>query len=146
MTEEGETVVRAVRDRYDGKKRNPYNEIECGSNYARPMASFALLPIFADFSFDLPGKRVGFAPVLPGDFRVFWSLGTGWGDFLRKGKRDEIVIRAGSLELSSVSLGGRKKLRTLSCDGAEIPFRQEGDTVFFAETTASRSLLFDFEE
>ncbi len=146
FVDEGIRAVKAIRDRYDGKKRNPYNEIECGSNYARPMASFALLPIFADFSFDLPGKRVGFAPVLPGDFRVFWSLGTGWGDFLRKGKRDEIVIRAGSLELSSVSLGGRKKLRTLSCDGAEIPFRQEGDTVFFAETTASRSLLFDFEE
>ena len=45
--EEGLTVIRAVRDRYDGKKRNPFNEIECGSHYARSMASFALLPIFS---------------------------------------------------------------------------------------------------
>ena len=40
-------VVRGVRDRYAGNNRNPWNEIECGHNYARSMASFALLPISA---------------------------------------------------------------------------------------------------
>ena len=55
--EEGEQVVKAIRDRYDGEKRNPWNEIECGSNYARPMLSFALLPIFSGFEFDLPKKH-----------------------------------------------------------------------------------------
>ena len=39
--EDGLKVVKAVRDKYDGRKRNPWNEIECGSNYARSMASFA---------------------------------------------------------------------------------------------------------
>ena len=68
MTDEGMAIVTAVRDRYRGYNRNPFNEIECGSNYARSMASFALLPLFSGFSFDMTKGRLGFAPVLPGDF------------------------------------------------------------------------------
>jgi uncharacterized protein (DUF608 family) len=74
MTEEGLTVVRSVRNRYDGKKRNPWNEIECGSNYARAMASFALLPIFSGLEFDLPHGHLGFSPLLDGDFRCPFSV------------------------------------------------------------------------
>ena len=40
---EGLEVAKAVRDRHDGRKRNPFNEPECGSFYARSMASWALL-------------------------------------------------------------------------------------------------------
>ena len=36
-------VVRAVRDRHDGLKRNPFSEAECGHNYARSMASWNVL-------------------------------------------------------------------------------------------------------
>ena len=36
-------VVKAVRDRHDGLKRNPFNEPECGHNYARSMASWNVL-------------------------------------------------------------------------------------------------------
>lgn len=43
MTAEGVKVTKAIRDRFDGKKRNPWNEFECGSNYARSMASFGLI-------------------------------------------------------------------------------------------------------
>ena len=50
MTEEGFRVVKAVRDRFDGEKRNLWNEFECGSNNARSMASYALIPILADLS------------------------------------------------------------------------------------------------
>lgn len=41
--EEAEAVVAAVRDRHSGHNRNPFNEPECGSYYARAMASWALL-------------------------------------------------------------------------------------------------------
>ena len=57
-------VVKSIRDRYDGKKRNPWNEMECGSNYVRAMASFALLPIISGFDFDLPHFKIGFNPIL----------------------------------------------------------------------------------
>ena len=36
-------VVKAVRDRHDGLKRNPFDEPECGHNYARSMASWNCL-------------------------------------------------------------------------------------------------------
>ncbi len=40
---EAEMVAKAVRDRHNGANRNPFNEPECGSYYARCMASWALL-------------------------------------------------------------------------------------------------------
>ena len=38
-----ERVVRDVRDRYDGRKRNPFDEAECGHHYARALASWTVL-------------------------------------------------------------------------------------------------------
>ncbi len=52
MTGEALDIVHSIRQRYDGVKRNPWNEIECGSNYARSMASYALLPAISGFRFD----------------------------------------------------------------------------------------------
>ena len=43
LTDEGLTIVEAVRSRYEGHVRNPFNEYECGSYYARALASYALL-------------------------------------------------------------------------------------------------------
>ncbi len=37
-------IVAACRARYDGYRRNPWDEVECGHHYARSMASWALLP------------------------------------------------------------------------------------------------------
>jgi uncharacterized protein (DUF608 family) len=41
--DEAEKVAKAVRDRHNGANRNPFNEPECGSYYARSMASWSLL-------------------------------------------------------------------------------------------------------
>ena len=43
MDDDALKVVKAVRDRYDGLKRNPFSEAECGHNYARSMASWNVL-------------------------------------------------------------------------------------------------------
>ena len=40
---EAEKVVRDIRDRYDGRKRNPFDEAECGHHYARALAAWSVL-------------------------------------------------------------------------------------------------------
>ena len=142
--EEGLAVVRAVRDRYDGKKRNPFNEIECGSHYARSLASFALLPVFSGFTYDLPNGHIGFAPVLPGDFRCFWAVGSGWGNFCRRERTCRVTLEAGTLTLASIGLENMT-VQKMYADGREVPFTQKGDTLFFQRLTAKRELRFELK-
>ena len=40
---EAERVVRDVRSRYDGRKRNPFDEAECGHHYVRALAAWTVL-------------------------------------------------------------------------------------------------------
>ena len=42
-TARAERVVRNIRDRYDGRKRNPFNEAECGNHYVRALAAWTVL-------------------------------------------------------------------------------------------------------
>ena len=36
-------------------------------------------------------------PVVSGDFRCMWNLGTGWGDFIKTEKKYTIVLADGTL-------------------------------------------------
>ena len=40
---EAEKVVRDIRARYDGRKRNPFDEAECGHHYVRALAAWTVL-------------------------------------------------------------------------------------------------------
>lgn len=39
-------IVADVRSRYDGRRRNPFDEVECGHHYVRSMASWGLVEAF----------------------------------------------------------------------------------------------------
>ena len=65
----GPGIVRACRDRYDGRVRNPFNEYECGHWYARAMSSYALLQGLSGARYDAVEKVLYLEPSLPGDFR-----------------------------------------------------------------------------
>ena len=41
-----EKVVRDIRGRYDGRKRNPFDEAECGHHYVRALAAWSVLKAF----------------------------------------------------------------------------------------------------
>jgi len=104
MVKEGEALVKAVRDRYDGERRNPWNEFECGSHYARSMASYSLLPAYSGFHYDLTRGEFGFNPAVKGTFRAFWSLDGAWGMLGCANGRAWIEVRRGALTLQRLKL------------------------------------------
>lgn len=38
--------MRDIRSRFDGRKRNPFDETECGHHYARALAAWSVLQAF----------------------------------------------------------------------------------------------------
>lgn len=104
--DEGVSIVQAIRERYDGEKRNPWNEIECGSNYARSMASYSLLQAFSGFEYDMVEGMVGFKPVQSDvdKFRTLWSLDMGWGVYEQSETQTQLQLLGGKLVLKSIGL------------------------------------------
>ncbi|MES2460294.1 MAG: GH116 family glycosyl hydrolase [Armatimonadota bacterium] len=81
FVDEGLTIVKAARARYDGHVRNPFNEYECGSYYARAMASYALLASLSGFRYSAATRTLWFGPKWGEDeeFSTFFSAADGFG-------------------------------------------------------------------
>jgi len=112
LLDEGLQVVAAVRSRYDGAKRNPWNEFECGSHYVRSLASYSLLLALSGFEYDSNCGHMGFNPRINKEyFRCFWSLNEGWGEFSHRNGELELKVLGGRQQLCSFSsalLRGKK--------------------------------------
>ncbi len=110
LVDEGLKIVDSVRERFDGYRRNPWDEIECGHHYARSMASWSVMLALSGFRYDMTKGKVSFAPRM-GDkeFSTFWSTGTAWGVYRRRknpgtGKiTEELEVLHG--EKDGISLG-----------------------------------------
>lgn len=131
LVDEGMEAVAAVRARYDGEKRNPWNEIECGNNYARSMASYALLQAFSGFHYNLADGEIGFDPIRTrkGRFRCFWSLDPAWGEFNARPASARLSVQRGALKLRVLRLpflGGRK-LKAATLEGKKVPCVLDGE-------------------
>jgi len=110
MLYEGQTTpglkcIKNVRDRYDGRKRSPFDEAECGHHYARAMASWAAVLALTGFQYSGVDKTMTFAPNAG---TYFWSNGYAWGTcVLKKAQRGmsvELSVLQGQLTLSQFSL------------------------------------------
>jgi uncharacterized protein (DUF608 family) len=85
-TDKGLEIVRACRDRYDGRIRNPFDEYECGHWYARAMSSYGMLQGLTGVRYDAVSQEM-FIDSRIGDFTSFISTETGFGNIgLKKGK------------------------------------------------------------
>ncbi len=143
LVSEGENVVKAVRNRYNGENRNPFNEIECGNNYARSMASYALLPIYSGFSFDMTKNYLGFAPINKADGRYFWSVGNAYGSVEFSGDRQTLFVFGKEIFLSSFGLKDDCKIACVRVDGNEIPFKQTKNLLSFEKQAIKESLVIE---
>jgi len=96
--DEGLEIVRAVRDRYDGRVRNPFDEYECGHWYARAMASYALLQGMSGARYDAVDKVLYLKPSVRGDFRAFLSTATGYGTVGVRDGQPFLDVKAGTID------------------------------------------------
>jgi uncharacterized protein (DUF608 family) len=110
MVTEGLTIVEAVRSRYDGHTRNPWNEYECGNYYARAMSSYALLIALSGFHYSAPTHTLTLAPRLETDpFTCFFSTASGWGTFTVRTDRLEVRLEAGELQVNTLQFTSHGK-------------------------------------
>lgn len=108
MEEEGLEVMQNIRDRYNGSKRNPYDEAECGHHYARAMASWSAVLALSGFHYSGVDNTIRFTD-RPGNY--FWSNGSAWGicEIQKEGEQLQVdfSLLHGEIELSRFMIGER---------------------------------------
>jgi hypothetical protein len=103
----GLEIVRAVRSRFDGVRRNPWNEAECGHHYVRSLASWTVVWLLLGFRYHASERRVTLAPRIDRDsIRGLWMAPTGWGSYhgSRAARRAEIIVIKGRLDCAELEL------------------------------------------
>jgi non-lysosomal glucosylceramidase len=110
LEEDGLKVIAAIRARYDGRKRSPFDEAECGHHYARAMASWAAVLALTGFHYSGVTQTIRFARA-DGPRRDFWSNGYAWGTCEQRPV-------AGGVEVRLTVLHGALALRRLEVTGA----------------------------
>ncbi len=110
MVDEGVEAVENIRRRYDGERRNPWDEAECGHHYARAMAAWTPLIALSGFDYFAPAARLSVQPLRPGArFKCFWSAASGWGTFTLTPRTFRLDVLSGSLEILELSLPNNRK-------------------------------------
>ncbi len=130
MIDEGLAIVKGIHSRYDGKKHNPWNEIECGDHYARAMASYGVLQAIQGYWYDGPKGIIGFDPKIEkNNITGFFNAAEGWGNIsqIRKnGKQtNSIEVKYGRLYLDKLQVtlpeGMNANIAKASLNGKAIP-------------------------
>ena len=100
--EKGLDIVRTLRKRYDGTVRNPFNEYECGSWYARAMASYSLLQALTGVRYDAVSKTLVIDSKIGADFRSFISTASGYGTLGLKNGKPFIDVKRGNIVINKI--------------------------------------------
>ncbi len=143
MVKEGMAVVKTLDERYDGNKRNPFNEVECGDHYARSMASYGAMIAICGFEYHGPKGHIGFAPKLsPEHFKAPFTAAEGWGTFsqqIEKGKLNaRLDIRYGRLNVTTIALeqdGGNEARVKRGNTTLPATFQRDGSRLVIALET-----------
>ena len=127
LVTKGLAIERALHDRYDASKRNPYNEVECGDHYGRSMASYGVFLAACGFEYDGPNGHIGFAPrIHPEHFKAAFTAAEGWGSYSQEITGEtmtaDLAVKWGSVTFRSFSLSTPKApiSVTLTSEGKPI--------------------------
>jgi non-lysosomal glucosylceramidase len=135
MIREGVECIGNIRERYDGQKRNPWDEAECGHHYARAMAAWSGVVALSGFRYHAPKAAVIAVPRISRDrFTCFWSTGTGWGTF-STGPGLEVKVLHGTLPCQSCEFAGTANVASLN-----------GKTLAHSVDRSGSSIVFRFAE
>lgn len=117
MRREGVEFFRNARLRFDGEKRNPWNEPECGHHYSRAMSAWSGVVAASGFRYDGPAQAVEIHA--PAGHRCFWSTASGWGTFRVTASAAAIRVEHGELPLRSCTVNGKKSAAKTIREGEE---------------------------
>jgi uncharacterized protein (DUF608 family) len=126
MVNEGVECVANIRARFDGEKRNPWDEPECGHHYARAMSSWSTFVALSGFLYDGPAAAVVAVPkIRQPSFQCFWATGTGWGTYsIQHGKATSLLtlrVLHGSLPCRSIEIESGAGHATVQSDSQTLP-------------------------
>lgn len=129
---EGLSIVKGLRDRFTGERRNPFNEFECGNHYARALASYSLLLALSDFQYSAPERRLAFAPrVYADDFACFFSIDPAWGMLrqraAQRGGAAEVEVKDGRLVLAEIAVGLKADAAEVELAGRKVPAQAQAE-------------------
>jgi uncharacterized protein (DUF608 family) len=127
-----QAILDGVLARHDGRRRSPYNKIECGDHYVRSLSGWTVLEALAGLRYDngaLTLRRPERAlPVLAGD---------GWGLWSVDGDTLVLACAGGRWELRALTVTGAGGFAA-TLDGAPVPSTVDGDAVRFADPVTLR--------
>ena len=123
LQHEGRAVLDGVWARYDGRRRNPFNEIECGDHYARSLAGWSALEAVAGFAHDGPaGAYTLRRPGVPSTSVPFLAR-SGWGLWSQQGDELVMACTGGRLDVHRLTVVGGEGACKAFVDGTAVPIR-----------------------
>ena len=101
LTEPGLRLLKALRTRYNGSRRNPYNEIECGDHYARAMSGWSTLEAHTNSHYNALTSTLTLGRSVP---RYPLFAGTGWATVKITPAAIDLHTQGGHLEIARILL------------------------------------------
>ena len=123
QTADGLKCISNIRDRYDGRKRSPFDEAECGHHYGRAMASWSAILALTGFHYSGVTKELMFADITG---KYFWSDGYSYGTVeISNSGADKLLtlnVLNGKIDISKITVTGRgssslKKVTSIETGG-----------------------------
>jgi uncharacterized protein (DUF608 family) len=95
-------IIEAIRARYDGRRRSPFDEAECGHHYARAMASWSAFLAWNRFQYNAQTRTFALELEAPAG-STFWSTGSAWGVWRQDGPAAELEVVEGTIDIERVA-------------------------------------------